>query len=151
MNLTKFSDYSLRVLIYLALHPERPVTVAEISKAYNVSQHHLVKVSQLLIDKGYVTSLRGRSGGLRLSRQPGDINIGKIVRLTEPNWNVVECFDSATNSCPIDGACGLKGALRDAQQAFLNTLEAHTIADFLPQSKSILQLLRSASSEQPSL
>ncbi len=142
MNLTKFSDYSLRMLLYLALHPDRAVTIAEISGAYGVSPHHLVKVSQLLIDKGYVASVRGRNGGLRLSRQPDEINIGKVVRMTEPNWTIVECFDQATNTCPIEGACGLKGALRNAQLAFLQTLEAHTIADFLPRTRSLLRLLR---------
>ena len=142
MNLTKFSDYSLRVLLYLALHPERRVTLAEISKAYRVSQHHLVKVSQLLIDQGYVTSVRGRNGGLRLRRAAAEINVGAVVRITEPTWNLVECFDSETNTCPIDGACGLKGALRNAQHAFIHSLEEHTVADFLPRSNSLLKLLK---------
>jgi Rrf2 family nitric oxide-sensitive transcriptional repressor len=144
MNLTKFSDYSLRVLLYLALNPDRPVTVAEISRAYGVSQNHLVKVAQLLIEKGYVTSVRGRNGGLRLNRPASDINIGKVVRVTEPHWDVVECFDSATNTCPIDGVCGLRGALRRAREAFLGTLEQHTIEDFLPRSTALLKLLKGA-------
>lgn len=143
MNLTKFSDYSLRLLLYLALHPDRLVTIAEASRAYNVSQNHLVKVARLLVEKGYVVSIRGRNGGLRLGRPPSDINIGKIVRFTEPNWNVVECFDTATNSCPIEAVCGLKGALRNAQLAFMETLEEHTLADFLPRSTSLLRLLKS--------
>lgn len=144
MHLTKFSDYSLRVLIYLALHPERPVPLAEISEAYAVSRQHLVKVSQLLIDEGHITSVRGRHGGLRLKRPAADINVGDVVRKTEPHWNLVECFDSETNTCPIDGACGLKGVLRNAERAFIRTLEEHTIADFLPRSNSLLKLLKAS-------
>src|ERR1051325_965283 len=97
MQLTKFSDYSLRLLLYLALHRERPVSIAEVSRAYRISPHILVKVAQLLIADGLVTSVRGRLGGLRLTRAPADINVGAIVRRTEPNWNLVECFDLATN------------------------------------------------------
>jgi Rrf2 family nitric oxide-sensitive transcriptional repressor len=141
MNLTKFSDYSLRMLLYLALHPDRPSSVAEISRAYNVSPHLLVKVAQRLIEQGYVASVRGRNGGLTLNRRPEEIKVGSVIRVTEPHWDLVECFDASTNTCPIDGACGLKGALREAQQAFLRTLDQRTLAEFLPKSKVLVRLL----------
>ena len=126
MHLTKFSDYSLRMLLYLAVHADRPVSIGEVSRAYNISPHILVKVVQLLIAEGLVTSVRGRLGGLRLTRQPGEINVGALVRRTENNWNLVECFDVETNTCPIEPVCGLKGVLKHAQAAFVNVLDNHT-------------------------
>lgn len=143
MQLTQFSDYSLRLLLYLATHPDRTVSLQEISQSYGVSHHHLVKVSQRLIAEGFVASVRGRSGGLRLGRPAKEINVGKLVRMTEPNMNLVECFDEETNTCPIDGACGLKGVLRHAQTAFLGVLDAHTLADFLPRAPALVKLWRS--------
>src|SRR5688500_5912246 len=125
MQLTQFSDYSLRLLLYLAAHPDRTVSLQEISQSYGVSHHHPVKVSQRLIAEGLVASIRGRNGGLRLGRPAREINVGQLVRMTEPHMNLVECFDQDTNTCPIDDACGLKGVLRHAQKAFLGVLDAH--------------------------
>lgn len=142
MRLTKFSDYSLRVLIYLAVHPGRPASIAEISRAYNVSSHVIVKVAHQLINEGSVVSVRGRRGGLQLNRPPTAINVGALVRQTEPNWDVVECFNRATNTCPIEPACGLKGALTRAQRAFLGVLDSYTLADFLPRPPAVKRLLR---------
>jgi Rrf2 family nitric oxide-sensitive transcriptional repressor len=142
MRLTKFSDYSLRVLIYLAVHPDRPASIGEISRAYNVSPHVVVKVAQQLISEGSVVSVRGRRGGLRLNKPPNAINVGALVRQTEPNWDVVECFNRATNTCPIEPACGLKGALTRAQRAFLGVLDSYTLADFLPRPPAVKRLLR---------
>jgi len=142
MRLTKVSDYSLRVLIYLAVHTDRPVSIGEISRAYTVSSHVLVKVVQLLIADGSVASVRGRHGGLRLSKAPAEINVGALVRRTETTWDVVECFNRDTNTCPIEPACGLKGALTRAQRAFLGVLDDYTVADFLPRTREIKQLLR---------
>lgn len=141
MNLTKFSDYSLRLLLYLALHEDRPVSITEVSRAYGVSPHILVKVTQLLVNQGLVSSVRGRSGGLRLSKTPAEINVGKLIRTTEPTWDLVECFDAESNTCPIEPACGLKGALKRAQRAFLGSLDEHTLADFLPRAPSLIRLL----------
>jgi Rrf2 family nitric oxide-sensitive transcriptional repressor len=149
VNLTKFSDYSLRLLLYLALHRSRPVSIAEVSRAYGVSPHILVKVTQALISQGLVSTVRGRSGGLRLCKNPADINIGKLIRTTESTWNLVECFDSDRNTCPIEPACGLKGALRHAQHAFLAALDAHTLADFLPRAPTLVRLLNTSLQERP--
>jgi len=142
VQLTRFSDYSLRVLLYLAAHDDRLVSVDEVSRAYGVSKHHLVKVVQRLVDEELVASTRGRGGGLRLKRRPADINIGSLVRVTEPHFNLVECFDSAANTCPIDSACGLKGVLRNAQRAFLKVLDGSTLADFVPRAPQLIRLWR---------
>jgi Rrf2 family nitric oxide-sensitive transcriptional repressor len=140
VQLTRFSDYSLRVLLYLATHQDRVVSINEVSRAYGVSHHHLVKVVQRLLEKDLIASTRGRSGGLRLNRPPSTINIGALVRATEPHFDLVECFDRATNTCPIDSACGLKGVLRNAQAAFLKVLDDRTLADFLPRAPELIRL-----------
>ena len=141
MRLTKVSDYSLRVLIYLAVHAERPVSIGEISRAYGVSSHVLVKAVQPLIEDGIVASIRGCRGGLRLDRPAERINVGALLRRTETTWDVVECFNRDTNTCPIEPVCGLKGALRRAQRAFLGVLDEYTLADLLPRSREVKQLL----------
>jgi Rrf2 family nitric oxide-sensitive transcriptional repressor len=129
-------------VLYLAARPDRPASLQQISVAYGVSQHHLVKVAGRLIEKGFVTSVRGRNGGLRLSRPPEAINIGAVVRATEPHFNLVECFDEERNACPIDKVCGLKGVLRAAQTAFLRELDRHTLAEFLPRAPALISLWR---------
>jgi len=142
MRLTLFSDFSLRLLLYLATHPDRNVELSEVADAYGVSHHHLTKVVQKLVAEGIVASVRGRGGGLRLGRAPEAINVGALVRLTEPDLDLVECFDRATNTCPIDSACGLKHVLVDAQKAFLAALDAHTLADFVPRAPALIRLWR---------
>ena len=93
MHLTQFSDYSLRLAIYLACHPEQVVSVDEVSRAFGISRHHLVKVVQTLTDLGVVEAQRGRGGGMRLAMRPSEINVGWLIRRTEPHFNLVECFD----------------------------------------------------------
>jgi Rrf2 family protein len=100
MQLTQFSDYSLRLVLYLAAHEDELVTLQEVSQAYGISQHHLVKVAARLIEQGIVASVRGRNGGLRLNRAPAAINIGALVRATEPHFTLVECFDAETQYLP---------------------------------------------------
>jgi Rrf2 family nitric oxide-sensitive transcriptional repressor len=149
VTLTKFSDYSLRLLLYLGLHENRTVSIAEVSRAYGVSPHILVKVVQLLVNEGLISSVRGRRGGLRLKKAPAAINIGWLIRATEPTWDLVECFDPTSNTCPIEPACGLKGALKRAQRAFLGALDEHTLADFLPRAPSLIRLLNASLDRQP--
>ena len=149
MQLTLFSDYSLRVLLYLSSHRERRVPLPEISAAYGISQHHLVKVVQRLVEEGLIESVRGRGGGLRLAREPRDINIAAVVRLTEPNLTLVECFDARTNTCPIDAACGLKTALVRAQDAFFAELERYSLADFSSRGPALIKLWRRNLKEAP--
>jgi Rrf2 family nitric oxide-sensitive transcriptional repressor len=142
VRLTSFSDYALRVLLYAGANDERLVTIAEISKAYRISRHHLVKVSQLLIQHGYVESARGRKGGLRLARAPGQINVGALVRQTEPDFDLVECFDRETNTCAIAPVCDLKGVLEEAQEGFLEVLDGYTLADLLENRRKLLNIWR---------
>ena len=130
MHLTQFSDYSLRLALYLACHEDRVVSVDEVSRAFRISRHHLVKVVQTLTDLGVVDAQRGRGGGMRLGMPSSEINVGWLIRQTEPHLNLVECFDPETNTCPIAPACGLKGALQRAQQAFLRVLDEYTLDQF---------------------
>jgi len=141
MHLTQFSDYSLRLVLYLACHPDRVVSVDEVSRAFGISRHHLVKVVQSLTDLGVVEAQRGRGGGMRLAKRPSEINVGWLIRRTEPHLNLVECFDLAENTCPIAPACGLKGALQRAQQAFLKVLDGYTLDDFRSRRGELVRLL----------
>lgn len=142
MQLTLYSDYALRILLYLAAHPGQRVALPDISAAYGISQHHLVKVVQGLVEARLVESTRGRGGGLQLARDPAAINVGAVVQRMEPNVDLVECFDGATNTCPIDAACGLKGALLGARAAFFAELERFTLADFAPRASLLVKLWR---------
>ena len=130
MQLTLHADYSLRILIHLAAHPDRLVDAGELAQAYGVSRHHLVKVGSKLAHLGYVEAVRGRNGGLRLKKQPGLIVVGAVVRRVEPDFDIAECFDRGRNTCPIAPACGFKGALAEARDAFLRVLDGYTLADF---------------------
>jgi len=141
MHLTQFSDYGLRVVIYLGCRPDRWVSAEEISQAYVISRHHLVKVVQTLTELGVVESQRGRGGGMRLAMQPREINVGWLVRHTEPHFDVVECLDPATNTCPIAPACGLKGVLIQAQQAFLRVLDECNLEQIIKRRASLVTLL----------
>ncbi len=144
MHLTQFSDYSLRLVIYLACHTEQTVSVEEISRAFGISRHHLVKVVQTLTDLGVVEAQRGRGGGMRLAMKPSEINVGWLVRQTEPHFNLVECFDLESNTCPIAPACGLKGALHLAQQAFLRVLDEYQVEHFLTRRADLVTLLEAS-------
>jgi Rrf2 family nitric oxide-sensitive transcriptional repressor len=144
MQLTMFSDFGLRIGLYLATHPERLVSVEEISGAYGISRAHLVKVVQRLTEIGVVESTRGRGGGLRLGKAPELIRLGDLVCATEPNLDLVECFNVEQNQCPIAAACGMKGALKRAQVAFVDSLNESTLADFLPRREKLLTLWRQA-------
>ena len=135
MQLSLHADYALRVLIYCGTHPERVVTTREISEAYGVSKNHLVRVAQTLGELGYLELIHGRSGGLRLKRDPAQIRLGDVVREAEPNLRLVECFDRETNTCPITRNCGLKDWLGEALDAFLNTLNTRTLADLLTEER----------------
>ncbi|HKM27287.1 MAG TPA: Rrf2 family transcriptional regulator [Thiopseudomonas sp.] len=140
MQLSTHTDFSLRVLIYLALQKEcTPVTVQKIADDYGISANHVAKVAQTLTQLGYVKSLRGRSGGLVLAVLAQDINVGQVVRSVE-NLKLLECFGSGSN-CPIEPVCLLKGILQKAQLAFLATLDEYSLADLLGQRVELEQLL----------
>jgi len=129
MRLTRFSDYSLRTLLYLAMSPEEKVSIAQISAAYDISENHLVKIVHQLGKLGLIETSRGRNGGLLLARPAEDIVIGEVVRQTEEDLSVVDCF--AGVGCTITGACRLQGVLGEAMDAFLAVLDRYTLADLL--------------------
>lgn len=131
MQLSLHADYALRVLIYLGTRDGDVVSTRQMSEAYGISKHHLVRVVKTLAEYGYVELLPGRSGGVRLVREPATIRLGDVVRQAEPTLQIAECFEPATNTCPIIDRCGLKAYLNDALRAFLATLNEHTLADLL--------------------
>jgi Rrf2 family nitric oxide-sensitive transcriptional repressor len=134
VHLTLHADYALRVLLYLAAHPNRVVSTAEVSDAYGISKHHLVRVVQGLGRHGFVEVRPGRAGGVTLARAPAEISVGQVVRHMEPDFHVVECFDAQKNSCPITPACGLVGVLKEATNSFLATLDGYTLEDLVRRS-----------------
>ncbi|HLH11082.1 MAG TPA: Rrf2 family transcriptional regulator [Methylovirgula sp.] len=130
MRLTRYTDYSLRVLIYLGLQQDRLSSIREIAEVYGISESHLMKVVQALGQFGYVATLRGRNGGLKLARAPSEINLGEVVRNTEEDFTLVDCFAQAPD-CRIAGPCRLEHALRKALEAFFQVLDDYTLADLL--------------------
>src|SRR5262249_53758537 len=110
VHLTQFTDYGLRLAIFLGCHPERVASVDEVSRAFGISRHHLVKVVQTLTNVGVVETQRGRGGGVRLAMPPSAINVGWLIRQTEPHLNLVECFEPETNTCPLPPACRRSGS-----------------------------------------
>jgi len=126
MRLTRYTDYAMRVLLYLGARPERLCSIAEVSGAYGVSQNHLMKVVNDLANAGYVATVRGRNGGIRLGREPATINVGALVRHTEDGFDLTDC-----GGCVIAPACGLTGALREALAAFMAVLDGYTLEDLL--------------------
>ena len=137
MRLTNFSDYALRLLIFAATRSDDLVTIAEVSKAYGISNNHLMKITNTLAQGGFVETVRGAKGGLRLAKPAGAINLAAVVRLTESGSDLVECFNPATNTCVIDQACGLKHALHDALEAFYQSLEKVTLADLVARPRAL--------------
>ncbi len=140
MRLTVFSDYTLRVLIYLGMHPEGLCTVGEIAQAYDVSKNHLMKVAQHLAARGYADTVRGKGGGMRLKQPPEQINLGVLLRETERGSPLVECF-GASSDCRIEPACSLRSVLEDAHGAFFEVLDRHTLADLLGSAEHLGSLL----------
>lgn len=141
MQLTQFSDFSLRTLIYLGLRQDELVTIEEIAAAYGISESHLTKVVHKLGRLNIIETVRGRRGGMRLYRAPAEVNIGAIVRQMEGNLTIVECFDTAHNTCPIAPVCGLTSILGEALEAFLAVLDRYTLADILRDRVAFASLL----------
>jgi Rrf2 family nitric oxide-sensitive transcriptional repressor len=135
MQLTLHSDYSLRILLYLSENPGRYVSTREISNAYSISRTHLVRVVQTLLTNGFVEVTEGRNGGVRLAAEPAKINLGQVVRKTEPGFKIVECFDSETNTCPIVPVCKLRGALHEALEGFFAVLDGYTLDELISHSR----------------
>lgn len=167
MRLTNYSDYALRALIYLAVKPkpDQLVTINDIAQGYDISKSHLTKIVHQLAKLGYIESVRGKNGGIRLARLPKDINIGEVVKLTEPDFAIVDCFiaeihdakqenlhidhqqgkiattDSA-KACAISPVCHLKHVFFEATQAFIKVLSQYNLADLIHNNGELKQLLK---------
>lgn len=135
MQLTQFTDYGLRSLMYLAAQPDRLCSVREIAEHYAISRNHLVKVVHRLAQLGYITSSKGKCGGIRLACKPHELRLGDLVLKLEPNMYLVECFNRETNTCTVVSACKLKHFLADAGKAFIASLNRHTLADAVVDKK----------------
>ncbi|MCW5611544.1 MAG: Rrf2 family transcriptional regulator [Rubrivivax sp.] len=131
MRLTTMTDYALRLLMYVARQPERLCTIGEVAAAYGISEAHLMKVTHHLGRAGFLETVRGKGGGMRLALPPRDINLGAVVRSIEPDFALVECFDSGSSGCTLTGDCRLAGVISGALGAFLAHLDRHTLADLL--------------------
>ncbi|MEI6117069.1 MAG: Rrf2 family transcriptional regulator [Burkholderiales bacterium] len=133
MRLTQWTDYSLRVLMYCAAceHRDLPVTITEIADSHGISRSHLTKIVQQLGAKGLLQTTRGRGGGIRLCKPAAEINVGELVRQTETDFAMVECFDAQTNQCSLSPQCGLKGVLHQATNSYLAVLDGVTLADLI--------------------
>lgn len=140
MRLTLWTDYALRTLIYVGIKGGRLSTIAEIAESFDISQNHLMKVVNKLGQQGYIETVRGKGGGIRLGRLPAQIHVGTVVRETEEDLAVMGCL-SETGFCRIEGCCVLRRALREATLAFLQTLDGYTLADLLtPRARLVRSL-----------
>ncbi|MGB5539203.1 MAG: Rrf2 family transcriptional regulator [Gammaproteobacteria bacterium] len=144
MRLTTFTDYSLRVLIYLGARRDQRASVGEIADAYGISKNHLMKIILFLSVQGYVVTTRGKGGGVQLKIAPDRIRIGEIVRKSEAGSVLVECFSADASECRIESACKLRGAFHKALQAFYAVLDTYTLADLLVNRAAMVRLLHIA-------
>jgi Rrf2 family nitric oxide-sensitive transcriptional repressor len=129
MQLTIFTDYGLRSLMYLVAHPDRSCSIREIAEHYGISRNHLAKVVHRLAQLGYIESSKGKGGGIKMAQPADALKLGDLVRALEPNMDILECFNKDTNTCRIATTCQLKHYLFDAKQTFLASLNQHTLAD----------------------
>ncbi len=149
MRLTQWTDYTLRVLMYCAATEgrEQPVTISEVAENYDISRSHLTKIVQELAAQKLLETTRGRGGGMRLMRAAKDINLGSVIRATETDFNLVECFDPATNQCRLSLHCGLKGILNQAMQSYFAVLDRVTLEDLVATQASTITLPKSRRSQ----
>ena len=146
MRLTTMTNYALRLLMHVGQHPERLCTIAEVARAYGISEAHLMKVTHQLALAGWLDTVRGKGGGMRLAQPPADIRLGAVVRSVEPDFRLVECLtDTPRTGCTLEGRCRLTAIVDGALQAFLAHLDGHTLADLLAQSPGSVAPLRRVS------
>lgn len=131
MRLTRLTDYALRVLIHLALNPDRLCTIAEVAARYDISETHLMKITHQLGRAGWVATVRGHGGGMALALPPQEIRLGQVALTMEPDFDIVECF-STGSTCMLTGACKLTGVIEGALHSFVEFMDRHTLADILP-------------------
>ncbi len=131
MRLTTMTDYAMRLLMYVAQHPDRLCTISEVAGAYDISEAHLMKITYRLGRSGWLETVRGKGGGMRLAAAPGEISLGAVVRSMESDFDIVDCFASDT-ACMLSGQCRLSGIVTGALQSFMRHLDGYTLADLLP-------------------
>lgn len=131
MRLTVLTDYAMRLLMHVGQHPERLCTISEIAQIYDISAPHLMKITHKLAQHGWIITVRGKNGGMRLARPPSEIRLGDVIRDTENDLSLVECM-GPNNTCGLSGQCGLTGILNGALQKFLQHLDGYTLADIIP-------------------
>ncbi len=142
MRLSQQSDYALRLLTHLAVNDNRLVTVSETATHFDISRNHLAKIAQLLGQKGFIETFKGRGGGIRLSRSPEDITVGAVVRHMESDSALVECFPGGNNNCLISANCRLKSAFAKALEAFFSTLDDCSLKDLIANNRGLSATLR---------
>ncbi|TAL91684.1 MAG: Rrf2 family transcriptional regulator [Candidimonas sp.] len=135
MRLTTLTDYAMRLLMYLGQHPGRLCTISEIARAYDISEPHLMKITHRLGQQGWIETVRGKNGGIRLAHPPAEINLAEVLRDTENDLDLVECLGS-NNTCSLSGRCRLTAIIDGALQQFLQHLQRYTLADILPEEDS---------------
>lgn len=141
MRLTYQTDYALRLLMYLAVHRDRPTKVADVAESYGISRNHLLKVALRLGKLGYISTLRGRSGGISLALEPAGINLGDVVRQMEGSPALVECMGRDGGSCILSRVCGLKSVVGKAYEAFLSVFDSYSLADITSNPAELIDLL----------
>lgn len=141
MQLTQFTDYSLRTLIYVATRNGETCTITEIAESYNISRNHLMKVVHRLSQLGILKTLRGKGGGLLLNTDPKQLNLGELIEKLEPNFFMVECFDAKNGKCVIAPVCKLKHFLHEASNNFIQTLQKYTLHDVIKNKTELTQIL----------
>lgn len=146
MQLTVHTDYALRVLMYLSIQPDKIVTIDEITDFYEISRNHLVKVVHNLSSKGFISTSRGKHGGMQLSRPPTEISIGEVVRRMEANFDIVECFSEDSKKCRVLPICNLKSVLQQASESFLSYLDQYSLADAVQSNNHLTKLISRLSS-----
>lgn len=151
MRLTAYTNYALRTLMFCALHPGQTVRMEDVSDAYGISRAHLMKAARQLGQLGYLENIRGRSGGVRLAMVPGAIVIGDVVRHTEGDLELVECFNPDSNTCPLIGVCKLSVLFRSGLNAFFAELDKVTLADMISEGPTLLARLNTnqATNDRP--
>lgn len=140
MRLTDYTDYGLRALIYAAIQPQRLVTIQEIADAFHIPHSHLMKIVHALGKAGFLVTVRGRKGGVKLAKMPSEIRIGHVVRALEPDFRMAECFSHDHGQCVIVSACTLRGTMQRALDAYLSVLDGSTLADLVVRSDALIAL-----------
>lgn len=141
MQISAFSDYAIRVLMYLAVSGDQLTSSREVSEVYDLSFDHIAKVSQFLVREGYVVAVRGRAGGMQLAKDPSEITIGEVLRKSEAGSGLVECMRGEPVHCVLAPVCGLNPIFAEANEAFFKTLDKRTLADALPRRKEVQRIL----------